>query len=133
MGLGRLWNSVTTKIWLFFGSDVNNEKYAYLHNAVYYQDENLINYLLDRKADINLANKDGYTALYLALKENDIQAANVLFEKGAVLDMNMKGHATLLHKAVKEKQPDIINLLIKKGLMSISLTKMAMYLSIIIL
>ncbi len=115
MGVSRWYNSVTTKIWLFFGSDVNSEKYGYMHAAVKHQDENLINYLLARKANINLANKDGYTPLYLALRAHDVKIANTLFEKGAVLDMGMKGHATLLHNSVKERQKDTIEFLIKKG------------------
>ena len=57
--------------------------------------------LLDNKADVNKADKDGDTPLYAASETGHYDVANLLVEKGAAVDKANKDGITPLEIALK--------------------------------
>jgi ankyrin repeat protein len=111
------------KGYLKTGTDVNQLYYspkhkmqmAPLHLAAILSNEEMIDFLLNNGAEINIKNADGTTPLQYAISKERYQVAKLLIEKGA--DVNNKGYrgATPLHDGVLTNQKEIAELLIKSG------------------
>lgn len=74
----------------------------------------IVNYLLDHKADVNILDNDGYSVLYKTIKEccND-DIARALVNAGA--DINFIYYSTLLYIAAWNGLVGIIKILIENG------------------
>lgn len=68
-----------------------------LKEAAYNKDLAMTKYLLDRNADINMANKLGETALHIAVRENAISIARTLLKAGANVNARDKVGNSPLH------------------------------------
>ena len=101
------------------GANINarartNRNYA-LQYAVFWPDANLVKFLLDKGADINLTDDGDDTALMEAANNNDPQnkvIVKLLLERGA--NVHASGNRALLN-AAKEGGPEIVQLLLQKG------------------
>jgi len=74
----------------------------------------IVELLLENKADPNISNVNGYTALFWAISECDYKMIEKLLQKGAKPYISYMGE-TALHKAIKECWPSIVKLLLDYG------------------
>jgi ankyrin repeat protein len=104
---------------LDMGANINarsriNRYYA-LQYAINWPDANLVKWLLDKGADVELKHDGGDTALMLAASANGPMYTNIvrlLLERGA--DVRAGGNRALLN-AANEADPEVVRLLLKKG------------------
>ena len=82
--------------------------------AVEYNDDDMINFLLENGAKFDATNKNGITTLMYAIQYDKIDKVKLLISKGA--DVNAKGRdgETALIRAIN-KPSDMVELLIEKG------------------
>lgn len=104
---------------LKMGDDINkphgNEKQTPLHYAILGRQVEMIPWLIEKGADIEVKTDDGYTALALAVKEKQMRAVEVLIASGADVNTIIKGHMNMLAYAIDEGQVDIASILIDRG------------------
>ncbi len=99
--------------------DVNiitdSQEWTPLLHAVDGGNIDIVNYLLEKGADINALTKDQWTPLMLALGYEKPKIAKRLIDKGADIELlNIEGWSALMI-AVRYGQPENARLLIKKG------------------
>lgn len=70
--------------------------------------------LIDLRADLNVVNSDRHTALVLAINNNNTDIAKLLVESGARLDIADRNGYTALMWAVEKGNAEIVKLLINK-------------------
>jgi ankyrin repeat protein len=72
------------------GADINYQEDLYgnscLHLSVIYRNQEMLDFILSLKPDLNLKTKMGYTALMLAVFNNSVEAVRALLEAGAWID-----------------------------------------------
>jgi ankyrin repeat protein len=113
------------------GADINHvyiltQSSTALHVAAFYGNKDIIKFLLDKDANVNIDNRMGFTPLHLAIsllpsknaaysQKNSVVIAKLLLAAGA--DINAKANMgdTPLHRAVTSNQVDVVQLLIKNG------------------
>ena len=71
--------------------------------------------LLDRGANLHLADSDGRTALHLAARSDTPEIAELLLEGGADVNATDVTGATPLFLAVEAGSPDVVELLVRHG------------------
>ena len=71
--------------------------------------------LIEKGADVNLANEQGVTALMFAAEKGRSDLALLFMEKGAALNAKDKEGQTAIVHAVEEGQADMAGLLADKG------------------
>ena len=71
-------------------------------------------FLIDRKADLNVVNNDRHTALVLAINNNNTEIARLFVEKGAKLDIADRNGYTALMWAIEKENVEMVKLLINK-------------------
>lgn len=109
----------------FYFSDEEREYAGALFNALHAAassgNEDLINYLLEQKMDINAATKNGWTPLFIAARDGRSEAAKLLIFRGAKLDTQSNLGATPLLMAITQKYPsekeqlDLITYMLARG------------------
>ena len=103
-------NKVTARPLMGLNLQLSKEK---LLNAAKNGDLEVVNALIEKGADINLANKDGYTALILAAKYGHLGVVNALIEKGADINLVNEFGNTALMLAAKEGRFEVVIELLK--------------------
>ena len=83
-----------------------------LHVAADKGDTRMIQYLIEKGAEINAINKIGSTALCNAAEEGHIDAVKMLLDKGACPNM---GEITPMHEAAKQGHVEVLHLLLNRG------------------
>lgn len=93
------------------------EDYTYLHYASWYRSPTICKALLHRKADVNVAGKDGHTPLSLACRSNHPrdQIINILLKSGARVNTMDKYKNTPLHYAAFNGNTKAVEELIRRG------------------
>ena len=79
-------------------------------------DESLdvVNYLIEMKANVHAANKNGETAIHISASRGYVQLTNILLERGADVDtQDAKGRAPVILAAMRDHKP-VISLLLPK-------------------
>ncbi|XP_070566698.1 serine/threonine-protein phosphatase 6 regulatory ankyrin repeat subunit B-like [Ptychodera flava] len=99
----------------FTDVDIRNVKYEHtcLHRAIVGACPRLIEFLLDKGAEINVQSKNGITPLHYAISCNEIDCVAVLLTRGADLMSTYKNDYNILHHAVQKGNPQIVKLLIQ--------------------
>lgn len=101
------------------GADPNTfgEKVSVLQIAAGKGYREIVTFLLDNGADINLRNKLGATALALTVSEGDAAIVELLIKRGANVNEKMEGDSTPLYFAAYRKGDHIktFDLLLKGG------------------
>lgn len=73
-------------------------------------------FLLEKGADVNLANKEGFSPLHFAAFTGEIELAKLLIAKGALLSANANvTEATPLDLAVNAGRREMVDLLVARG------------------
>ncbi len=89
-----------------------------LHQAAGRARPEVVQYLLDRGADVNVQDDDGATPIFFAAASNpDPKVFFLLVERGAKLDLQTKENGTtLLHKAMFNRRIEPVRFLLDHGL-----------------
>ena len=113
----------TQKVVFFLkkGVDINykdkNEGTPIMH-AIGWKQDYIVDLLLEKKADLTPANKDGMSVLHFALTEGSKAVTKKIINAGAPINVkNSYGITPLMYAAGKggKAKPEIVDLLIKKG------------------
>ena len=90
------------------------QKFTPLHVASLYGHINLVEYLLEKKADVNAKNAQDITPLHLACKNKSYDLVEYLIEKGADIDAKNNEQLTPLFVACEEGELRIVKYLVEK-------------------
>lgn len=113
----------TRKVVFFLkkGVDINykdkNEGTPIMH-AIGWKQDYIVDLLLEKKADLTPANKDGMSILHFALTEGSKAVTKKVIAAGAPLNVkNSYGITPLMYASGKggKAKPEIVHLLVKKG------------------
>lgn len=97
-------------------NEVYCNDYPLLHVAVHENKEDVVNWLLDHGANINLESiNDKKSALHQAVEEGLESIVNILLERGARVDMRDEKGNTAIHYAAKRGNKAIFQSLLDKG------------------
>ena len=109
----------TLKFLLAHGTDVNYQDERYgataLHTASQGGQENIVQLLLERDADVNLKSKEGNTPLMAAAYNRHEGVVKLLLAAGAEVNAQNRADETALSLAREERQEGIIQLLLQAG------------------
>ena len=94
--------------------DIDNIYYNPLLKAIEHKNHELVLFILNRGADVNII-KDNITPLLQAVKNNDVYIANVLISKGANVNYEYCGQTILDYAIYLDKYKEIIELLKNNG------------------
>ncbi len=86
-----------------------------LFQAIYQEDINLVQSLLDQGADPSAKNLWDETALMDALSRHQVEIAKFLIERGADVKAKRRDGLTALHEAVFEPYPEMVEKLLQSG------------------
>lgn len=86
-----------------------------LHLVTKRRDLTWVKYLLGRKADPNIGDRNGDTALILATRIGFVEAAEYMTLVGANTEATNRQGETALIVAVQQRQPRIVRLLLEAG------------------
>jgi serine/threonine-protein phosphatase 6 regulatory ankyrin repeat subunit A/serine/threonine-protein phosphatase 6 regulatory ankyrin repeat subunit B len=94
---------------------VDENQQTILHLATEYKEENLINILLERKAEINAKNSDLETPLMIATNLELYNSVKSFLRNGADPNMKDRRGRTSLHFATNHDRSDLIQILLDNG------------------
>ncbi|WP_264686539.1 ankyrin repeat domain-containing protein [Wolbachia endosymbiont (group B) of Rhopobota naevana] len=89
----------------------NNDNWALLHYAVHYGNLDMVSFLVDKGANVEIRSKEGKTPLYLAVEEAKQNIINLLLDRGADIEAKNNDGKTPLYLAAYNNDSDIIELL----------------------
>lgn len=97
-------------------SDINCGR-TVLHAAANKGFYEVVNYLIDNGANVNIKDNSGYTALHLAISKNSIECAEILLKNNANVHAidNKEGYSPILYCCVERDNEEMIDLLLKFG------------------
>jgi ankyrin repeat protein len=94
------------------------DRYSCLHEAIMHQRLEMVKFLVDNKANVNIATTNGDRPLHFVVRLEDLnarnQAATYLLDAGADINAQNKDGNTILHNAVKTNAAGLIQFLITK-------------------
>ena len=100
----------------------NNSGWTLLYQAVYNDNEKMVQMLLEKGVDVNIPNNDGWTPLYQAVFKRNKRIAKMLLERDDVnVNAQNKKKWTALHLAVFNGDTDLVEELLNKEGIDISL------------
>lgn len=94
---------------LAFG--VSEIKCTSLHEAAKYGDLEVVEYLVEKGANVNEKDDDGYTPLHVAAKKGYLEIVEYLVEKGAKINEKDKSAKTPLQLAYDNGNQEVVNYL----------------------
>ena len=110
---------VGVKYQLYEGKDINEKDVitgtTALMESCIQGDMETIELLLDRKANLDIQDKEGNTALMHALRENRANLVSLLADKGANLNLKDRYGSTPVNWASFHNKVDMVMLLTEKG------------------
>ncbi len=94
----------------------NEEGNCPIHLAILNYDLNLLKYMIENKANLNVQNRlTKRTALMMAVQEKEERFIELLIKAGADLDIVDGYKETVLHVAVRQSNEALVGLLMKRG------------------
>jgi hypothetical protein len=98
----------------WYNEQLGRNVYA-LHNTAGFGKPEMVKFLLDNGAEVNLRDNIGYTALFYAIDNGKAETIKVLIENGADFNHKANDKMTPLNYARKQKKQEIVELLINAG------------------
>ncbi len=89
----------------------NDDNWALLHYAVYYGNFDMVGFLIDKGANIEIRSKEGKTPLHLAVEEAKQNIINLLLDRGADIEAKNNDGRTPLYLAAYNNDSGVIELL----------------------
>ncbi|WP_338405958.1 ankyrin repeat domain-containing protein [Wolbachia endosymbiont (group A) of Longitarsus flavicornis] len=89
----------------------NSDNWALLHYAVYYGNPDMVSFLIDKGANIEIRSKEGKTPLHLAVEEAKQNVINLLLDRGADIEAKNNDGKTPLYLAAYNNDSGVIELL----------------------
>ncbi|WP_265034096.1 ankyrin repeat domain-containing protein [Wolbachia endosymbiont (group B) of Phalera bucephala] len=89
----------------------NNDNWALLHYAVHYSNFDMVSFLVDKGANIEIRSKEGQTPLHLAVEEAKQNIINLLLDRGADIEAKNNDGRTPLYLAAYNNDSGVIELL----------------------
>ncbi|XP_026678640.1 uncharacterized protein MAL13P1.304-like [Diaphorina citri] len=86
-----------------------------LHFAITQRHTNIVWFLLNNKARMDIMDKDGFTAFHKAVQCGNTDCTHLMLERGADIDSTDDNGNTALHLATRQGYFNIAALLLKKG------------------
>lgn len=97
--------------------ELSTHGFTALGIASHFNKEDIVRFLLTRKADPNIPSQNGYQVypLHTALSNNDSGISKLLIEAGAEVNVRQFGGLTPLHFAAQHGNIDLIIILLEQG------------------
>jgi ankyrin repeat protein len=115
--VGNTTNTFLVEAMLDMGADVNatyeHYKITPLHIAVSKGDQNIVEALLEKGANVEAKDKDGYNPLHIAVTKQNQKIVEALLEKGANVEVKDNYDQTPLHIAILKENKNIVEALLK--------------------
>ncbi|MCM1002429.1 ankyrin repeat domain-containing protein, partial [Wolbachia pipientis] len=89
----------------------NDDNWALLHYAVHYGNPDMVSFLIDKGASIEIRSKEGKTPLHLAVEEAKQNVINLLLDRGADIEAKNNDGRTPLYLAAYNNDLGVIELL----------------------
>ncbi|WP_338477023.1 ankyrin repeat domain-containing protein [Wolbachia endosymbiont (group A) of Nomada hirtipes] len=90
--------------------------WAPLHYAVYYNEPDIVSFLVDKGADINVQAEDYKTPLHVTAQYNSgSEITRLLLDRGANIEATASNNFTVLHDAVYYNKLDMVEFLVQRG------------------
>ncbi|WP_264377017.1 ankyrin repeat domain-containing protein [Wolbachia endosymbiont (group B) of Ochlodes sylvanus] len=89
----------------------NDDNWALLHYAVHYSNFDMVSFLVDKGANIEIRSKEGQTPLHLAVEEAKQNIINLLLDRGADIEAKNNDGRTPLYLAAYNNDSGVIELL----------------------
>ncbi|WP_341812896.1 ankyrin repeat domain-containing protein [Wolbachia endosymbiont (group A) of Cephus spinipes] len=89
----------------------NDDNWALLHYAVHYGNLDMVSFLVDKGANVEIRSKKGKAPLHLAVEESKQNIINLLLDRGADIEAKNNDGKTPLYLAAYNNDSDIIKLL----------------------
>ncbi|WP_264735341.1 ankyrin repeat domain-containing protein [Wolbachia endosymbiont (group A) of Rhinocyllus conicus] len=89
----------------------NSDNWALLHYAVHYGNPDMVSFLIDKGASIEIRSKEGKTPLHLAVEEAKQNVINLLLDRGADIEAKNNDGRTPLYLAAYNNDSGVIELL----------------------
>lgn len=119
-------NDIEIIKYLFKENQVNeqsHQKFTPLYFAIFKGNLDVVKFLIDHNADVNIKDEEGKTPIYTAVLKGYIHIVQYLIDHGADLYFDKSDPNLLLHTACTDGYNDIMDLLINKGMDVNSLDK----------
>ncbi|MGL9761743.1 MAG: ankyrin repeat domain-containing protein [Wolbachia sp.] len=89
----------------------NDDNWALLHYAVHYGSLDMVSFLVDKGANVEIRSKEGKTPLHLAVEEAKQNIINLLLDRGADIEAKNNDGRTPLYLAAYNNDSGVIELL----------------------
>ena len=83
-----------------------------LHYASLFGHADMVSFLIQNKASVDVKSNTGYTPLYLS---ENVEVAKILLENKAKIDVKTNSNWTPLHRAIRKKKTELALFFINKG------------------
>jgi len=80
----------------------NNDNWALLHYAVHYGNLDMVSFLIDKGANVEIKSKEGKTPLHLAVEEAKQNIINLLLDRGADIEAKNNDGRTPMYSECKK-------------------------------
>ncbi|MBC8276917.1 MAG: ankyrin repeat domain-containing protein [FCB group bacterium] len=86
-----------------------------MHGAAAYGHPEMVKYLIDKGADVNIANDFGFTPILGAASGGKVECMQYLVEAGADINMKLPQGESLIHLAAQSGNLDMVKMLVDNG------------------
>jgi len=86
-----------------------------MHGAAAYGHPEMVKYLIDKGADVNIANDFGYTPILGAASGGNVEGIQYLIDAGADINTKLPNGESLIHMAARGGNVEVLKMLVDNG------------------